>query len=84
MFTILLLQILPLQFLLVLPLQMYISFILLSLFLSRSIPIARDAYNQFDRIPQCFFPVNACIDGSSEEVVLTSTSAWHDPSGWCG
>jgi len=52
MFTILLLQILPLQFLLVLPLQMYISLIFLSLFLSRGRPIrTRGIYNQFDRIP---------------------------------
>ena len=52
MFTILLLQILPLQFLLillVLPLQMYISFIFLSLVLSRGTPNrTRNTYKQFD------------------------------------
>ena len=75
-----LLQILPPQFLLVLPLQMYISLVFLSLFRSRGRPIEHGTLitNSIESL-NVSFPFNACIDGSSEQVVLTSTLARHDP-----
>ena len=73
--VIILLRILPLQFLLVLPLQVYISFIFLSLFRSRGRPIEHGTLitNSIESLNVSFLSMHT--DKSSEQVVLTSTSA---------